>query len=270
MLADERFVLGAARLVPHQVDPLDPQLRGQPANLLRRAQAAQPRLDDDDERIHRSRRPPAQMLHTGLHIEDQGLILPQQQVGHQRLEQRALRTNAARPAAAHRAQPQQPDALMRHAEPLRDVIHLRVELEPAADRARLRAGAFIDQRLHLRNRLQRLVQFGRQAKRQPQVARRVGVNRDDIETALRVDIRQQRRQRGLADAALSRDGNFGHGARSPPARGDDSPAHLSTNISQFLIQKCVLNYIPEQIGRLPHALATRIPGSGSRAFTKSF
>ena len=131
-------------------------------------------------------------------------------MGDQRFEQGVFRAEAAGAAPADRPQPQQPHPAVGDAEALGDVVHLGVQLEPAADRARLRARTLVNQRLHLGDRFELGVHCGCEAKRQTQVACRVGVDGDDVLAALGVYVGKQGGQRGFADAPLPGDSDFRH------------------------------------------------------------
>jgi len=107
---------------------------------------------------------------------------------HKGFQQGILRAETAGAAGAHGAQSQQFHTTMRDAQVIGNIVDLGVELEPASDRPGLCAGPLIDQVLHLGNRLEVRIELRGQAERQSEVASRIRINRDDVLSALLIDV----------------------------------------------------------------------------------
>ena len=99
------------------------------------------------------------MLYSGIHIQNKHVILTEQQVSEERLEQRALRTDATRSTDIYRSHLQQAHLSVKNAKSLWDIIHARIQSEKATNRARLGAGSLLDQCVHLGNRAQLGAEF---------------------------------------------------------------------------------------------------------------
>ena len=104
---------------------------------------------------------------------------------------------------------------MRQTEAFRDIIYLGVQSEYAADGTFLSASSFVDQIFHFGDRLQVGIQVRGQAKCKSQIACRVSVYRDDILSALGIDVREERGQCSLADATFSGNCDFRHDVDLP-------------------------------------------------------
>ena len=109
------------------------------ARILRAASWLRcPPSTTSDHAVHRGRRPPAEVLDSGLHVHHHRLFGLEQQVRDEGLEHHGLRADAAAPALVDRAHHEQPDVAARGSEPLGQVVHPRVEAEERAP-PRLRA-----------------------------------------------------------------------------------------------------------------------------------
>jgi len=77
---NERAVGLVAHLAADQEDILQAYVACQRFDLPRRSQTASGGLNHDQESIDRFGRRPAEMLHAGIHIEQDDLIAPKQDV----------------------------------------------------------------------------------------------------------------------------------------------------------------------------------------------
>ncbi len=97
---------------------------------------------------------------------------------------------------------------MGDAETLGDIIDARVEGEETANRARLGAGAFLDQRVHLSDGVQFGAQFLRESQSTSETGRWVTVHGQHIPTRVGVHLSEQRCQRRLAYTSLTTNCKF--------------------------------------------------------------
>ena len=84
---------------------------------LRRA-----RLDDDDQGVHVSRRPPSEVLQPRLHIDDEILVPLDEDMGEQALEHDVLRAETAAPALGDGAEDHELDAVPDEGKPVGQVV----------------------------------------------------------------------------------------------------------------------------------------------------
>ena len=154
---------------------------GQFFDLGGSAQAAAGRFDDDDHGIDEIHRRPAQVLDPGVHIQDQHIVLAEQQVGEQRLEHGAFGADTARAADVHRAHFQQAhvcDACTLKRSGISSTRGLMVKKPPTVPG--LGPGAFLDQCVHLSDRVEPGAQLRRETQCAGQAGRRVGVHRQHL------------------------------------------------------------------------------------------
>ncbi len=125
-------------------------------------------------------------------------------MGEQSLEHGAFRADAAAPALVHGAHFEQPNPAVCPAEFLRHVVDARVDGEETAARPRPGPCARFDLLAHPDDRAQLGPERPREAERQRQAGRRIGVDREGLAAPARRRLREQRGERGLSDSAFSR------------------------------------------------------------------
>src|SRR5687768_17159037 len=128
----------------------------------------------------------------------------------QRLEHRRLGTDTTRAAQFHTAHFKQTYTLMEDAEPLRDIVHARVEGEKSSDSPRLRACALFDERVHLGDGFELRAQLGWEPQRACETWTWVYIHRQNLTALVRVRLGEQCRERCLAHTTFTSNCDF-HG-----------------------------------------------------------
>src|SRR5450759_2287149 len=152
------------------------------------AQAAQTGFDDDNEGIDSAGSTAPKVLDARFHVEQQRLVTVEQEMGDQSFQQGIFGAETTCTPTAHRAQAEQTNPVLPDTEGVRNVINLGIKLEPTADRAGLGSRAFIDQRLHLGDRLEFSIQLGRQTERQAEVTGWVSINCNHVLASSGIDV----------------------------------------------------------------------------------
>src|SRR3990172_1882649 len=107
------------------------------------------------------------------------------------------------PAHFNCAEVEQPNASMQGGEAIGEVVDPWIELEVAADRARLRASALVDQLFHSGDRRETLNQVSRKNHRPPPARRWIGVDGQDAQSPACVGVGQEGGQRRLPHTPLA-------------------------------------------------------------------
>ena len=166
------------------------------------------RLDDDYHPVHAAGRGPAQMLHTGLHIHNQGVILVQDEICNQGAHQYIFRTGAAAASAVNGAKDEERHTLMMVCKTVGNVGDLRIEFKYLPILPDFRSRPLLDQG-SLTGYGDNLFLFGggdTQGSRK--IGVRVGVHRQDLPATAGHEEDQGGGQRGFAGASFSGDSKF--------------------------------------------------------------
>ena len=155
------------------------------------------------------------MLQPGLHIHDDHVVLPEDQVGEKPLEHDVLRADAAAAAGLDGAQHQQAHAVMLLGHHVRDVVHFGVYFKKLPVGIGPGAGALGDELAHFGDGGDACQLLLAEAQGGAQVGVRVHVGAEDLVALRGVEPGQDGGDGGLSYAALSRDCDL-HGRFLPP------------------------------------------------------
>ena len=141
------------------------------------------------------------MLQTRFHIHDDHIVLPIGQRREDGLQHHVLGADAAAAAHIHGTHDQQLDAVDLLGEGVRDIRHIRVQLEELI--GGIGAGALLHQSAHFGDGDNGVHFLLTQSKSQSQIGVRVHVGGQNGTSLVGVEPRQRGGQRGLSHAALA-------------------------------------------------------------------
>ena len=210
VFADIGLVARAADLVGDDPKRIDAQIAGQAGDAPGGVDAAGAGLDDDEHGVDGAGGAAPEVLEPGDHVEDDGLLLAEQEVGDEHAQDGVLGAHASGAGATDGAHLQEVDAPVGDGKARGDVVDARIELEHTAVLARAGAGALLDQVFHLDDGRDLGGEVGWEAEGVGQGGVGVGVDGIDLVPALGEGIGQEAGEGGFADAPFAGDGDLLH------------------------------------------------------------